>query len=68
MKLTKKLLLLVIVSALMVSAFAGCARKDVATDLGTMTGEEVEAFEKMAGGTSGKFAYGSESDQKKNTL
>ena len=50
MKLTKKLLLLVIVSALMVSAFAGCARKDVVTDLGTMTGEEVEAFEKMAGG------------------
>ena len=49
MKLTKKALLLVIVSALLVSLFAGC-QKDVTTDLGTMTSEEVKAFEKMAGG------------------
>ena len=50
MKAMKKVLLFVIVSALLVSALAGCGRKDVVTDLGAMTGEEVETFEKMAGG------------------
>ena len=50
MKKAKKALLLVIVSALLLSLFSGCTPKDVTTELGTMTGEEVKAFEKMAGG------------------
>jgi len=50
MELTKKALLLVIVSALLLSLFSGCTPKDVTTELGTMTSEEVKAFEKQAGG------------------
>ena len=50
MKTMKKLLLLLIVSTLVLSAFSGCTKKDVTTSLGTMTADEVKAFEEKAGG------------------
>jgi len=49
MKITKKLLLLIVISSLIVSAFSGCG-KQIETDMGTMTAEEVKAFEEKAGG------------------
>ncbi len=47
----KKILLLVLCVAVTVSMFAGCnGGEEVVNDVGTMTSEEIEKFEAMAGG------------------
>ena len=47
----KKTLAIVLSLIMIISFFAGCQQGTVTTDVGTMTKEEVKAFEEMSGGT-----------------
>ena len=50
MKAMKKIILLIITLAIVMSAFSGCGKKEDINDVGTMTEEEIKAFEEKAGG------------------